>query len=223
LLQSRIPAVLRHVLAPIVPPFAQRLELPRTTTQPGVAITFDDGPHPEGTPAILEILARAHARATFFLIGEQVAKRPALAARIAGEGHLIALHGYRHRAQPTLSTGQVRDDLRRGAAAIEDATGIRPHLHRPPYGIYSPAGLDAARESGHQPLLWSRWGKDWRRLTTPERIARRATRNLSNGDVILLHDADFYSAARSHERTARALPAIIAALERQEIATVLPV
>jgi hypothetical protein len=73
------------------------------------------------------------------------------------------------------------------------------------------------------PLLWSRWGKDWRRLTTPGRIAKRATRNLSAGDVILLHDADFYSAKRSHDRTAAALPLIIADLGRRELATVLAI
>jgi hypothetical protein len=71
-------------------------------------------------------------------------------------------------------------------------------------------------------LLWSRWGKDWRRFTTPTRIARRATRSLRPGDVILLHDADFYSARNSHRRTVEALRLIIAELQRLEIGTVLP-
>ena len=104
-----------------------------------------------------------------------------------------------------MTAAEVREDLRRGAAAIEDATGGRPTWHRPPYGIYSRAGLAAAREAGLRPLLWSRWGKDWRKFTTPARIAARATRGLASGDVILLHDADFYSSKRSHERTVAAL------------------
>ena len=70
--------------------------------------------------------------------------------------------------------------------------------------------------------MWSRWGKDWRRFTTPGRIAARATRNLGPGDVILLHDADFYSARNSHQRTVDALRLIIAELERLEIGTVVP-
>ena len=98
--------------------------------------------------------------------------------------------------QLRLRAGEVADDLARGSAAIEDAIGRRPDLHRPPYGIYSPAGLAAARDAGLAPLLWSRWGKDWRKFTTPQRIASRSTRDLEPGDVILLHDADFYSSRR---------------------------
>jgi peptidoglycan/xylan/chitin deacetylase (PgdA/CDA1 family) len=116
----------------------------------------------------------------------------------------------------------VRDDISRGAAVIAEAAGVELKWHRPPYGLYSPAGLDAARERGLRPILWSRWGKDWRRLTTPERITARATRDLHPGDVILLHDADFYSAKGSHERTAEALRLIVRELRRQKIGTVLP-
>jgi peptidoglycan-N-acetylglucosamine deacetylase len=211
-------------LAPVAPFAARALELPRTLPGvAGVALTFDDGPHPEGTPAILEILARSEAKATFFLLGEQVEPRPQLAARIAAAGHVVALHGYRHRLQLRMRPAELRSDLERGAAAIEDATGAAAHWHRPPYGIYSPAGLDAARAANLAPLLWSRWGKDWRKLTTPARIASRTTRRVGAGDVILLHDADFYSARGSHRRTAAALPAILAELKRRGLGTVLPV
>lgn len=218
-----IPSVIRHLLAPHVPRAAQALQIARTLAgAAGVALTFDDGPHPEGTPAILEILDAAHIKATFFLVGEQVERRPALAAEIAQRGHAIALHCYRHRPQPALRARAVEDDLARGANAVESATGQTPRWHRPPYGLYSPAGLDAARQRGLKPILWSKWGKDWRRLTTPERIAARATANLRPGDVILLHDADFYSSKGSHERTAAALELIVRELKRQKIGTVLP-
>jgi hypothetical protein len=86
-------------------------------------------------------------------------------------------------------------------------------LHRPPLGIYSQAGLGAVRERGMQPLLWSRWGKDWRKFTTPQRIAARASRDLGAGDVILLHDADHYSSRNSWQRTLAALPEILAAVQ----------
>jgi peptidoglycan-N-acetylglucosamine deacetylase len=216
--------VFRYVLAPINPDAARALSLPRTLpTTDGVAVTFDDGPHPEGTPAILDVLAAAGARATFFLIGEQVERRPELAARIVAEGHLVGLHGYHHRLQLRSSSRALNDDIRRGTAAIHQATGQPPAWHRPPFGIYSPAGLRAARAAGLQPLLWSRWGKDWRKFTTPGRIARRATRGVIGGDVILLHDADFYSARHSHRHTVAALGPILTELSRRKLDTVLPV
>jgi peptidoglycan/xylan/chitin deacetylase (PgdA/CDA1 family) len=218
-----IPTVIRHLLAPHVPRAAHALGIARTLPGAGgVALTFDDGPHPEGTPAVLDTLEREQIKATFFLVGEQVERRPGLAAEIAQRGHEVGLHCYRHRPQPALGARAVRDDLARGTHAIENATGVRVAWHRPPYGLYSPAGLDDARERGLKPLLWSRWGKDWRRLTTPQRIATRATANLTAGDVILLHDADFYSSKGSHERTAEALKLIVRELKRQKVGTVLP-
>src|SRR3954469_9959070 len=84
-------------LAPVSPGVAGVLGVRRRVDGPGVALTFDDGPHPQGTPAVLEALAAAGAPATFFLVGEQVERRPALAREIADAGHEIALHGHRHR------------------------------------------------------------------------------------------------------------------------------
>ena len=214
----------RYALAPINPDAAHGLSLPRTLPgAAGVAVTFDDGPHPEGTPAVLDVLAAAGARATFFLVGEQVERRPELAARIVAEGHQVALHGYRHRLQLRLTRAAVTDDVRHGAATIEQATGAALAWHRPPYGIYSPAGLRAVREAGLSPLLWSRWGKDWRKFTTPGRIVARATRGVIGGDVILLHDADFYSARHCHRHTVAALGPLLSELKRRKLDTVLPV
>ena len=132
----------------------------------GVAITFDDGPHPQGTPLVLEILREAAAPATFFLAGEQVVRRPALAAEIVAAGHRVELHCHRHRNQLRLTPGQLLDDAERGRAAIEEATGQAIHDYRPPYGIFSAAGLRAIRRRGWRPVLWSLWGKDWKRRAT---------------------------------------------------------
>ena len=216
--------MLRHLLAPVVPAAAAALDLPRRLPNAdGVVLTFDDGPHPEGTPAVLEVLARAGAHAMFFLVGEEVQRRPAMAAEIVAAGHAIALHGHRHRLQLRLAGPELDADLARGRAALEDATQIKPDWHRPPYGIYSRPGLAATTRAGLKPLLWSRWGKDWRKFTTPERIASRTTRKIGKGDVILLHDADFYSAHDSHKRTVAALKLILSELEGRKIGTVLPV
>jgi peptidoglycan/xylan/chitin deacetylase (PgdA/CDA1 family) len=217
-----MPGVTTHLLAPVNRGAAAALKLPRTLpAASGVALTFDDGPHPEGTPMILESLARHRATATFFVVGEQVRTRPALLARMRAQGHLVALHGDRHRLQLRLGREAQLDDLRRGVTAIEDALGESPRFHRPPYGIYGAAGLAAVRAAGLQPLLWSRWGKDWRRLTTPARIAGRTMHGLLPGDVILLHDADFYSARGSHLRTAAAVEIMLMELSRRKLCTVL--
>ena len=196
--------------APVAPPVAGAFAIPRRLPHDhGVAVTFDDGPHPHGTPAVLEILARERARATFFLVGEQVDREPALAAEIAAAGHEIAIHGYRHTLLLRRSPRSVRDDLLRARDAIGIATGLAPDLYRPPYGVFSWPALEIVRRLGWRPLLWSRWGRDWVARTTPEAIAARASRNLGGGDVVLLHDADHYSSAASWRRTAAALPFVL--------------
>jgi peptidoglycan-N-acetylglucosamine deacetylase len=195
-------------LAPVVPRIATSAGIPLRLDRPHPTLTFDDGPHPEGTPRILDVLDERGAKAIFFLVGEQVERHPEIAMDIERRGHEIAIHGYRHRVQLRLSGDAVHRDLRRAIEVI----GKR-RFHRPPLGIYSHAGLRYARELEMQPLLWSRWGKDWRRFTTPQRIVARATRALGPGDVILLHDADHYSSKDSWQRTLAALPAILSALQ----------
>src|ERR1019366_2981326 len=89
----------------------------------GLALTFDDGPHPRGTPAVLELLERAGVRATFYLVGEQVERRPSLAAEIVAAGHEVGIHGYRHTLLLRRRPGSLRDDLDRAAAVIGEASG----------------------------------------------------------------------------------------------------
>ena len=180
-------------------------------------LTFDDGPHAQGTPAALELLREADVRATFFLVGEQVERLPELAAEIAAAGHEVALHCHRHRCLLRLTPRQVRDDLGRARAVIGEATGQPPRRYRPPYGIFNAAALVLARARGWEPLLWSKDGRDWQRRATAHSIAGRATRGLRGGDVILLHDADHYSAPGSWRQTAAALPHILGAIERQAL------
>jgi peptidoglycan/xylan/chitin deacetylase (PgdA/CDA1 family) len=204
------------------PQLCSLLGIPRRsdTAAGAVVLTFDDGPHPEGTPAILEALARDGAHATFFLVGEQVERRPALAAEIVAAGHEVALHGHRHRNLLRVPPSVARDDLDRGAEAIAAATGRSPSLYRPPYGIFSWPALQHARSRGWQPLLWSRWGRDWRASATAAGIAALAGDHAEPGDVVLLHDADFYSAEGSHRRTAAAMPLLLETLERHGLGAV---
>jgi peptidoglycan/xylan/chitin deacetylase (PgdA/CDA1 family) len=199
---------LRLALAPVVPRIAASAGIPLRLDRLQPTLTFDDGPHPEGTPRVLDLLDTTGTKAIFFVTGEQLQRWPELGAEIERRGHELGIHGYRHHVQARLSVAAVENDLRE---AIE-VTGER-HFHRPPLGIYSDAGLAAVKERGLQPLLWSRWGKDWRRFTTPQRIAARAARDLRPGDVILLHDSDHYSSKNSWQRTVAALPEILRAIQ----------
>ena len=198
----------------MVPPLGRALGVVlRQENLDGVAITFDDGPHPHGTVAVLEILREYDARATFFLAGEQVERRPALAAEIVAAGHRVELHCHRHRNQLRLTPRMLLEDADRGRAAIEEATGQEVADYRPPYGIFSGSGLRAVRSRGWRPVLWSKWGRDWDRGATADSITGRITAGVSAGDVLLLHDADYYSARGSWVSTAAALSKILELLE----------
>jgi peptidoglycan/xylan/chitin deacetylase (PgdA/CDA1 family) len=191
----------------------------RLRTRSGVALTFDDGPHDRGTPAVLEALASSSARATFFLAGEQVVRRPRLASEIVACGHEVGLHCFTHRTTLGRSPHAMRRDFLRGLAAIEDATGRRPRTYRPPHGVFSWAALTLAKAFDLEPVLWSRWARDWQ-APNPKDIVNRLTRNLSAGEILLLHDADHYSVSGSWRMTARALEPTLSVLARRELRTV---
>jgi peptidoglycan/xylan/chitin deacetylase (PgdA/CDA1 family) len=167
-----------------------------------VLLTFDDGPHPEGTPAVLD---RLDEPAIFFLVGEQVDRDRGLAREIAARGHGIGIHGYRHRNLLRIPPAALRADYDRAAEVIADATGIIPQLYRPPYGIFSLGARLEVRRRGWTPLLWSRWGRDWRGSATGASVHALALRDTGVGDVVLLHDADHYSAPGSWRATVAAL------------------
>lgn len=188
----------------------------------GYALTFDDGPHAQGTPAVLEILAGAGVQATFFLVGEQVRRNLSLAREILAAGHEIGLHCDRHRNLLRLAPWQVREDIARALATIEDATGHSPSLYRPPYGVLNASALRAARRHGWRTLLWSQWGRDWESRATPASIAARVTDGAQAGSVLLLHDADDYSAPGSWQRTAAALPEVLETLAARGLQPVMP-
>ena len=199
--------------APVAQPIARAYGIDcRLSRDDAVALTFDDGPHLDGTPAVLDELQRRGATATFFLVGEQVRLRPSLAGEIVAAGHEVGVHGDRHTLLLRRTVRALSDDLDRAVETIAEATGVLPTLYRPPYGVFSAGALAHVRARGWRPLLWSTWGRDWERRATPTSIARRATRRLRAGDVVLLHDSDAYSSDGSWRRTAAALPSVIDAV-----------
>ncbi len=194
----------------------------RTASGRGYALTFDDGPHQRGTPAVLEVLAAERVTSTFFLVGEQIRRNPSLPREILDAGHEIGLHCDRHRNLLRLGPRQVREDIARAEDAIGTATGRTPSLYRPPYGVLNAAALKLASARGWRTLLWSHWGRDWEARATAESIAAKATRGAGEGAVLLLHDADDYSAPGSWRRTLAALPTVIETMRARGIEPVLP-
>jgi peptidoglycan/xylan/chitin deacetylase (PgdA/CDA1 family) len=174
-----------------------------------LAITFDDGPDPDSTPAVLDALDRVGVRATFFMLGEQLMRNPMLGREVASRGHEIALHGFEHPHHETLTPTQARDDLARGLGAVEAATGRRPSFYRPPYGRFSEHSYDACRALDLRPVYWSAWGEDWEAIAA-ERIAELVCRDLADGVIVLLHDSPRYADRPSAEPTASALTPVAA-------------
>lgn len=184
----------------------------------GVLLTFDDGPHRQGTPAVLTLLGRANAPAVFFVTGEQAARYPGIVSETVAAGHEVGLHGHRHQTRRQWTVKLLADDTRRSLEAVSDAAGCVPRLYRPPHGVFSTSGLRAIRRLDLAPLLWSKWGRDWSRSATASTIAERATDGINAGDVVLLHDADHYGACGSWRKTVAALPLILDRLTELELA-----
>lgn len=153
-----------------------------------VALTFDDGPDPQRTPAVLDLLARQGVRATFFVVGARAEAHPELVRRMAAEGHVVGNHSYTHSWRfPLRSLGRTVEELRRTGEVLLRITGRRPRLFRPPFGVTNPTIARAVRRLGLDPVGWSIRSLDTMGQS-PERVAARILRRLHPGAVILLHD-----------------------------------
>jgi peptidoglycan-N-acetylglucosamine deacetylase len=173
-----------------------------------VAVTFDDGPHPEGTPAVLAELERLGMRATFYVVAGRARQHPGVLREVLAGGHELGLHGGPHLPHGLVPPLVLERELGRARAEIEQIAGAELRTLRVPFGAASLSTLRFAAVHGMQVVGWSRWGRDWERRATPEAIARRVAGGVRGGDILLLHDSDAYSAAGSWRRTAAALPAV---------------
>jgi peptidoglycan-N-acetylglucosamine deacetylase len=191
-----------------LPPLRRMLtpSLEGSTPRGSVAVTFDDGPHPHGTPAVLDALDALGWRATFFVLGEQARRYPELVQETARRGHVVALHGDSHRYLIGRSPGAAVRDLRRGRDTIAELLGEPPLWWRPPYGVLSGPSLAAALALRLRPVLWSSWGRDWRAGATPAGVVADLLASRVDGGTLLLHDSDLMSADGSWRTTVAALP-----------------
>jgi len=168
-------------------PGRERVERPDA-----VALSFDDGPDPGVTPALLDALDAVGARATFFVVGEQLLRAPGLGAEILRRGHEVGLHGFGHPRHDELAPGASRDDLAKGHGAVEAATGRAPRFFRPPYGQGTEATQAACERLALEPVYWSAWGLDWAPIDAGQ-IAGLVEPDLAEGAIVVLHDSARYA------------------------------
>ena len=176
-------------------------------TQPYVAITFDDGPHPKNTPRLLDMLRERNIKATFYVIGRNVDLYPNVLRRTVSEGHEVGNHTYNHPILSKLGDSTVRDELIKCRDAVARAAGVQPRTLRPPYG----ALLQRQREWIHRELkyptiMWSVDPLDWKR-PGPSVVTSRILSNTTPGAIVLAHDL--------HASTVDAMPGTLDGLLRK--------
>lgn len=152
-----------------------------------VALTFDDGPDPVFTPAVLDVLRELDVRATFFCVGARVEQHPDVVARLVAEGHVLGSHTATHRDLPSLGARELVDDVRRGRDVLQAQTGRPAPLFRPPHGDMALRTGVVARGLGLRTWLWTVDPEDWRPGARSEQIAA-GCEGAGAGDVIVLHD-----------------------------------
>ncbi|MET9453006.1 polysaccharide deacetylase family protein [Streptomyces cinerochromogenes] len=153
-----------------------------------MVLTFDDGPHPEYTPHILDTLAHYGVRAMFFVCGECVVENKELLARMADEGHVVGNHTWTHPLLTELDRGEIRDEMESTSDAIEDAYGERPQWFRAPYGAWNRAAFQLGADMGMEPMAWTVDTTDWEEPGT-DTIVDRVEEGAAPGVVVLSHDA----------------------------------
>jgi peptidoglycan/xylan/chitin deacetylase (PgdA/CDA1 family) len=152
-----------------------------------VALTSDDGPDPEATPAVLAALADGDATATFFMLVDRAERHPELVRAVVDAGHEVGLHGLDHRRLTTLDRADVRRSLTESKARLEALAGVKLRWFRPPFGSQSLATYVVTRRVGLTPVVWNAEGEDW--VDQPAAVAAdRVMERLRPGGIILLHD-----------------------------------
>jgi peptidoglycan-N-acetylglucosamine deacetylase len=158
------------------------------TADPVIALSYDDGPDLEQTPAVLDVLAEHGARATFFVLTDRAEAEPGLVRRMLAEGHEIGLHGIDHARLTRVPGREAVRRLRLGRQRLEAITGRPVRLYRPTYGDVGMTAFAGARLLGLEIVIWSAWARDWFDAP-PQEIADRAVGALHPGAILLLHDS----------------------------------
>lgn len=172
------------------------------TAHPLLAITFDDGPDPVLTPRLLDVLKERGVKATFFLVGRNVAAFPAIVKRMVEEGHEVANHSWSHPLLTQLGAQGVESQLRRAHDAIVKACGVAPLLYRPPYGAVGMSQRARIEKAfGYPAILWDVDPLDWQKPRLAQKVYDRVLAQARPGSIILCHDI--------HETTVAAMPVVL--------------
>ena len=156
--------------------------------RPEVALTYDDGPG-RSTRAVLELLGRHDARATFFMVGSEVERDPGLAREVVAAGHEVGSHSMHHLDHAEVPPAEAVTDMLTGATAIADVLGFEPQLYRAPYGRFVDDTVAEAQRRGWTCVHWSALGNDWEDDATSRSVADRILPDLAAGAIALLHDS----------------------------------
>ncbi len=162
---------------------------------PTIFLTFDDGPHPEVTPLVLDVLSRYGAKATFFVIGQQVATHPELVRRVADEGHTLGHHTFFHRHPGSVGSRQFMEELSSTDQLLHRIVGRGTRLVRPPYGKLTLGKLWRLWVARWTIVLWNQDPKDFAATSVDSLAAWFRERSPTGGDIILLHDTSALTAA----------------------------
>lgn len=157
---------------------------------PAIALTFDDGPHPQHTSQLLKVLDHYQVPSTFFWLGAAVDRAPDLAQEVYQQGHWIGLHGYSHRAFTRMTSTEIRADLERTQHTIAKACAIDPATARdvrPPYGLFTPQIVRLLNQWNYRPVMWSIVPEDWM-LPGISVVVRRVVQQVQNGAIVVLHE-----------------------------------
>jgi peptidoglycan-N-acetylglucosamine deacetylase len=173
-----------------------------------IALTFDDGPNGAATEQILNVLKERHVPATFFLIGKNAERYPAIARRIPAEGHVIGNHTYQHLRFDQVPAAEMEKDIADGNKTLETLTGCKPAWFRPPYGINGVGLADMCRRRGLAIVGWSLDANDWNPHPVAE-LVDAITNQVTAGDIILLHDGWETRENPDRQATVAAVPLIV--------------
>jgi len=176
-----------------------------------IALTFDDGPNQRFTPQILKLLLRYNAKATFFVIGSQVDKYPGIVLNEVAFGNEIGNHTFSHVRLNNISRAELQKELLKTQQAVFKASGVTPHLFRPPRGFYDVRTVRTARDAGFRVIIWS-WDEgshDWKPIS-PTQISQNVLTHMHSGDIILFHDS-----GGNRGRTITALQSILPQLKEK--------
>jgi peptidoglycan/xylan/chitin deacetylase (PgdA/CDA1 family) len=158
-----------------------------TTDEPVFHLTFDDGPHPDITPRVLDVLDEFDTKATFFVLTDNAQKHPDLIRDTIKRGHGIGLHSRTHPRLTDMPLGRLRDEICAARRDLEAVAGIEIEWFRPPYGAQNIRSLSVVKMCGMQTVLWSVDSRDWKGLTA-ENPLERSLKFLEPGGILLLHD-----------------------------------